>query len=368
MREYGVAVTGPAGALGPLTVRTALTAWQFAPVVSGILAVLVAGYVTGMFRVRRRHPARPWPTGRAAAFLAGLAVIVVATQSSVGAYDDVLFSDHMVQHVLLIMVAPPLLVAGRPVTLLLHAWGNPLHRWALRAVRSPVAAALTWPPAVTVLYCAVVAGTHTPPVMDLVLTSGAAHDGEHALYLVVGYLFFLPVVGSEPIRWRMSVAGRYLVMLPAMMVDSFTGIVFTFQSREIFAPYGHTGRAWGPSAVADLHLGGAVMFIGSDVAMTVVAACVTVRFFRDHRGDAGPAGVLPRQMTAAGATRWARDAGASVQEAELAAYNAYLSALGGSGDAHGRSGGAQGKTEKGDKPWEGSGALDAPDPDLPSSP
>ena len=77
------------------------------------------------------------------------------------------------------------------------------------------------------------------------LENGTVHDGEHALYLVAGYLFFLPVIGSEPVRWRMSVAGRYLVMLFAMMTGSFTGIVFTFQSREVFAPYARTGRTWG---------------------------------------------------------------------------------------------------------------------------
>ena len=125
-----------AGSLPPLTAATALRVWQFAPVVSGVLLLLAAGYLAGVWRVARRHPARPWPAARTIAFLAGLAVTGVATQSSIGAYDDVLFSDHMVQHLLLIMVAPPLLVLGRPVTLLLHSVGNPGHTWVKRAVRS----------------------------------------------------------------------------------------------------------------------------------------------------------------------------------------------------------------------------------------
>jgi cytochrome c oxidase assembly factor CtaG len=301
-------VAGPllAGSLAPLTARTALTMWQFAPLASGVLIVFAAGYVLCVVRVWRRHRPRPWPAVRLAAFFAGLAVIAVAAQSSIGVYDDVLFSDHMVQHVLLIMVAPPLLVAGRPVTLVLHAWGNPLHTWVRRVVRSRVAAALTWPPAATLLYCAVVAGTHTPPVMDLVLGNGAVHDAEHALYLLAGYLFFLPVIGSEPIRWRLSVVGAYLVMLFAMMTDSFTGIVFTFQSGEVFAPYARTGRTWGPSLTADLHLGGVVMVAGSDLAMLVVAVGIGVRFFRGAPG----AGT-----------------GLSDGAADLAAYNAYLRSL-----------------------------------------
>ena len=75
-----------------------------------------------------------------------LAIVVIATESGIGSYDDVLFWDHMVQHLLLLMVAPPLLVVGQPATLLLHASRNPLHTWAKRVLRSRVLAAITWPP------------------------------------------------------------------------------------------------------------------------------------------------------------------------------------------------------------------------------
>jgi putative copper resistance protein D len=218
----------------------------------------------------------------------------------------------MVQHVLLIMVAPPLLVLGRPVTLLMHAARNPLHSRVKQAVRSRVITALTWPPGATAAYCLVVGGTHTPPFTDLVLANGTVHDAEHALYLVTGYLFFLPVAGSEPIRWRMSIAGRYLMLLAAMMADSFTGIVFTFQTREVFAPYARTGRTWGPSPVTDLHAGGFVMLAGSDIAMTAVAVGLAVLFLR----AGGPA-----------------RAPASHDGAHLAAYNAYLRALSDGGEA-----------------------------------
>ena len=309
MIEVTGAALPAAGVPPPLTPPASLVTWQFAPLVSVPLIVVAAGYLLCVARVRRRHPARPWPAGRVLAFFSGLAVIAAATQGSIGAYDDVLFSDHMVQHVLLIMVAPPLLVLGGPVTLLMHAARNPLHTWVKRAVRSRVITALTWPPGATALYCLVVSGTHTPPFMDLVLTSGTVHDAEHALYLVTGYLFFLPLVGSEPIRWRMSIAGRYLMLLAAMMVDSFTGIVFTFQTREVFAPYAGTGRTWGPSLVMDLHAGGFVMLTGSDIAMTAVAVGLAVHFLR----VGGPARDSAR--------------GTGNDDAHLAAYNAYLRAL-----------------------------------------
>jgi cytochrome c oxidase assembly factor CtaG len=301
---------------GPLTPHSAIAAWQFAPLASAGLAVAAAGYVLGTRVMRRRGGAR-WPGGRTAAFFAGLGVIAVATQGSPGVYDDVLFSAHMVQHVLLIMVAPPLLVYGRPVTLALRAARGRARRAAAVAVRSRAVSALTWPPAALAVYCVVVAVTHTPPVMDLVLRNGAVHDAEHVLYLLAGYLFFLPVAGSEPIRWRLSIAGRYLMLLAAMMVDSVTGAVFTFQSGEIFAPYARTGRVWGPSLVADLHLGGYVMIAGSDIAMTAVAVALAVRFYRDSLAPARSARSGSAAATAAAAA-----------EARLAAYNAALRELG----------------------------------------
>jgi len=79
-------------------------------------------------------------------------VIATAIQGSDGVYDDVLLCAHMVQHLLLIMVAPPLLVYGRPVTLLLHATRNPWHGWVIRVVRSTTVTALTWPPFCVALY------------------------------------------------------------------------------------------------------------------------------------------------------------------------------------------------------------------------
>jgi cytochrome c oxidase assembly factor CtaG len=301
---------------GPLTWHSAITAWQFAPLVSSGLIMAAVGYLLGAAR-SRRGGGRPWPAGRTLAFLLGLCVIAVATQGSVGVYDDVLFSVHMVQHVLLIMVAPPLLVYGRPVTLALHSVRNPLHARIKQVVRSRVTAALTWPPAATAAYCAVVAVSHTPPVMNLVLDDGAAHDAEHVLYLLAGYLFFLPIVGSEPIRWRVSIAGRYLMLLAAMMTDSFTGIVFTFQSGEVFPPYASTGRTWGPGLVADLRLGGLVMLIGSDIAMTALAFALAARFCRDGLASArGPRAV-----------RSPAGPGAGPEAARLADYNAYLERL-----------------------------------------
>jgi cytochrome c oxidase assembly factor CtaG len=276
-------------------------------VVSTLLALLAACYLTGAWRVWHRHPARPWPAARILAFFAGLAVIAVATQSSIGVYDDVLFTVHMVQHLLLIMVAPPLLVAGRPVTLLLHATRNPVHGWVVRVLRSRAVAFPAWPPFTVVLYTAVVAGTHLTPFMNLVLENDALHNVEHALYLVTGYLFFLPVIGSEPLRPRVSSLGRYLMLLVTMPVDTAVGVILMLVPRELFPAYSHTGRHWGLSPVADLHLGGFIMFVGSDLIMTVLGVALAVSLVRQPPARRA---LEPASMAAA-----------------LEAYNAHLRSL-----------------------------------------
>jgi cytochrome c oxidase assembly factor CtaG len=252
--------------LPPFGWQAVLERWEFAPVVTAIVVVFAALYLWGAWRVGRRHPARPWPWWRSGLFLGGLAVVAAATQSGIGAYDDVLFWDHMIQHLMLIMIAPPLLVLAQPVTLLLHASRNPLHTWAKRVVRSRAVTFLTWPPFVLVLYTATIAGTHLTGLMSLVMTSPALHNAEHALYLVVGYLFFLPILGTEPIRWRLSYPIRFVMLVVAMPVDTFTGLILGTENTPVKGMT-RVRPAGSASPVADLHAGGAVMWIGGDAIM-----------------------------------------------------------------------------------------------------
>jgi hypothetical protein len=100
----------------------------------------------------------------------------------------------MVQHLLLIMVAMPLLIVGRPITLLLHAVRNPWYTRVKRFIRSRPITALTWPPAGVVLYSAAVLGTH---LTGLLLARGAVHDGEHVAYLAAGTCTSCPSSGRS---------------------------------------------------------------------------------------------------------------------------------------------------------------------------
>ena len=334
-------------ALPPFSWAEAVSRWQFAPVVTVVTAVLAGLYLWGVLRVDRRHPQRPWPVLRTVSFLLGLLVVVVATQSGIGTYDDTLFWVHMVQHLLLIMVAPPLIILGQPVTLLMHASRNPLHTWVKRIVRSGPVAGLTWPAFGVAAYAATIVGTHLTSFMNLVESNPAVHDAEHVLYLVVGYLYFLPLLGREPIRWKVSYPLRLFLLFIAMPVDAFTGVVLGSESS---APFTMEPRSWGPSALDDVHMGGAVMWIGGAAIMFVI---IMVTFFEWTR-ETSPSGGMGWLESARRATlaerigagaananvntaavaeappRTAREPGnVDDDDEQLAAYNAYLARLNG---------------------------------------
>jgi len=249
-----------------------------------------------------------------------------------------------VQHLLLLMVAPPLLVVGQPATLLLHASRNPVHTWAKKLLRSRVVTWLTWPPFGVALYVGVIVGTHLTSFMNLVLANETVHNAEHVLYLVAGYLFFLPLVGREPIRWKVSYPTRIFLLFIAMPVDAFTGLALGSESGNPFSNLAVDRPSWAPSPLSDVHIGGAVMWVGGAGLMFALTMTVFFAWSRETRADGG-LGWLEAARRASFAARVGahQETGASPDapplavpagdtqsmddDEHLAAYNAYLARL-----------------------------------------
>jgi cytochrome c oxidase assembly factor CtaG len=331
-------------ALPPVSVAELVGRWQFAPVVTGFVVLAAGLYLWGVLRVRRRHPDRPWPLYRTALFLGGLAVIVIATESGVGSYDNVLFWDHMVQHLLLLMVAPPLLVVGEPATLLLRASRNPVHAWAEKMLRSRVVTWLTWPPFGVALYVGVIVGTHLTSFMNLVLGNNTVHGAEQVLFLVAGYLYFLPLLGREPIRWKVSYPTRIFLLFLAMPVDAFTGLVLGSEGSNPFPNLAVRRPSWAPSPVSDVHIGGAVMWVGGAGLMFALLMTVFFAWSRETSADGGLGWLeTARRANFAAWVSAHREADVGAEapqpvpvsdtenidddDEKLAAYNAYLARL-----------------------------------------
>jgi cytochrome c oxidase assembly factor CtaG len=252
-----------------------------------MLAVIAVLYLIGVARVARRHPARPWPWLRTGSFLAGLAVIAIALMSAVGRYDRTFFWVHMIQHLLLIMVAPALLIVGRPLILALHATRNPTHARLKRLLRSRPVTVLTWPPLAICVYTAVVVGTHLTGFNDLAVRDAGWAAAEQLAYLVSGYLYLLSGFGDEPIRWRLSRPAKMVIILLTMPIDTFTGITLLMTDRPMWPAYAAQQHTFGPDPVTDIHWAGAMMWIGGDTIMiALIAAAMAAWVAKPGRGPA----------------------------------------------------------------------------------
>ena len=263
---------------GDLLGSRLLTAWQLDSVAVAVVVVLAALYVTGVALVPSRSPGLNWPIHRTVAFFLGLAVCIFATCGSVAVYDQVLFTAHMGGHLALIMLAPVLIVAGHPLSLLLAA-APPARRERIeRIIHGRVLSLLTTPPVALATYALVIVGSHLTGVMDTVMRSTWAGQVEHLVYLLVGIQFFVLVVGAEPIRWRLGTPARWLLLAVAMAVDTFTGVVLLQGTHAVGM---RVDPALHVDALSDTRTGGAIMWFGGDAIMAAVMIALVVGWLRN---------------------------------------------------------------------------------------
>jgi len=258
-----------------------LLAWQADPLLLALLTGSAALYLLGVRRVAELHPRNPWRPARTRAFLAGLAVLAVALLSPVATYDGTLFSVHMVQHLLLTMVAAPLLVLGTPVSLVVRAVGRRGHRKVMRVLHSAPVRLLTHPLLAWLGFAAVMWGTHFSGVYQTALENEAMHVAEHLLYLVAAVLFWWPAIGLDPSRWRMPHPLRVGYLFLQGPVNTFLALAL-YSSGRILYPHYASGRTWGPSPLEDQHLGGAIMWVAGDLLLLVATGLAIAAWMRNE--------------------------------------------------------------------------------------
>jgi len=232
-----------------------------------LMAGALVGYLWGVRRVRRLHPRHPWSVGRTVAWVAALVVTGIAIFSFVGVYDSELFYDHMVQHLLLIMVASSLYALGAPLKLAWWSTEGRAHALVTRGLRSAPARLLDQPLVAFGLYAVMIPVTHLTSLYNLTLEHEAIHNAEHLLFLVIGYLFWRQVFTGEFSAHRIYPGLRLALLAFAIPVDTFTGLSLASSTHEIFPAYLTLHRTWGPGLVADLHAGGVIMWVGGDTLM-----------------------------------------------------------------------------------------------------
>jgi putative copper resistance protein D len=257
-----------------------LLAWRFDLVpLTGVAAAAVA-YLWAVRQVSARHPQNPPHAWRAWAFLGGLAMIVVALCSPIEAYEGQLFSVHMVQHMLLELVAAPLLLLGAPTTLALRVASAPWRRRLLWVLHSRVVAVLTFPLLTWLLFAAVNWGWHFSSLYDQALENPPLHYIQHATFLVAALLFWWPVVGADPGRWRLPYPIRLFYLFLAMPQNSFLGVALMSAGSVLYPHYATNLRTWGATPLADQSLGGILMWVFGDVVFLVAMGAVIAGWVR----------------------------------------------------------------------------------------
>jgi putative membrane protein len=257
-----------------------LLEWSLDPL--GVVGIGVVAVLYGMAvrRVARAHPANPHPRHRSWLFAAGLVAIGLALLSPIEAYEGQLFSVHMVQHMLLELVAAPLLLAGAPITLALRT-ASPAWRQRLLAVlQSRAVHALSFPVVAWVLFAAVNWGWHFSVLYDQALENQLLHYVQHATFLGAALLFWWPVVGADPSPWRLPHPVRLLYVFLAMPQNSFLGVALMSAGSVLYPHYVTNVRDWGPTPLEDQQLGGIIMWVGGDVAFLAAMAVVVVMWMR----------------------------------------------------------------------------------------
>ena len=258
----------------PVHLHQLLTAWQwrFWPADVALAVIVAAGtaYVWGVRRLAARG--RRWPAWRAVSFGAGLLVMVVAVASGVASYDTSVFTVHVIQHLVLMMVAPPLLAMGAPVTLALQASSRPIQTRLLGILHSTPLAVLSTPLLAAGLYYSAMYVDLGSSFYRYSVVHPLVHDASHVVMFSLGYLFWLSILGFDRTSRQLPLPLRVVGLIVGMPFEVFLGFAL-LSSRSSIAPR-HT--------LSDTHTGGGAFWVLSMLITGAGAAVLLVQWMRQE--------------------------------------------------------------------------------------
>ena len=262
-----------------------LTMWTWDPLV--IIGTLLVGglYLTGLNRwTRPSHPVNSW---QRASFFAGLAVFFLALQSPIDILAEHHFFMHQLQHLLLRMVGPVLLLLGAPLTPMLR--GLPI--WARQGVVRPIVRNpttrrvydfLTNPVVAPVLFLGTMYLWQVPTLHNLSLKNGLVHDGMHATLLFTGILFWWLMIDPKPHRSRIHYGLRMLILGLIVIPNTLLGALITFSGGVIYSAYEEADAIFSMSLLTDQQIGGIIIWIPGDMMSFIAAGIAMAVWFQQE--------------------------------------------------------------------------------------
>jgi cytochrome c oxidase assembly factor CtaG len=258
-----------------------LTTWDLRLDVGLYLALAGLLFTAGWLRLRGRG--RRLATGwRLASYLGGLAVLGLALMSAIDVLGSQLFFVHMIQHLLIVMVAPALLLLANPLPIIL--WGLPAGREVGQRLFSPGARfrralrQATHPGLVWLCSVAVVWGWHDPGLYGAAQGAGWLHDLEHLTFFGAGVLLWWRVTGTGPrLGGRCPLLARLGLLLGTAAANMILGVVIALADAPLYPYYATVPREWGISQMQDQVLSGIIMWIPGTMMYLLAALALILR-------------------------------------------------------------------------------------------
>lgn len=267
-----------------------LLSWQFEPTVVVGLALAAGLYARGWHRLRQRGRGalflKPW---RAWCFGGGIAALGIALLSPIATYDSLLFHMHMIQHLLLVMIAAPLILLGAPVVPTLFGLPRPWRR-ALGGLfhrTHPVHKVfhfLSEPAVALTLYIGVMAGWHIPALYDAAQGRTLVHDLEHVMFMGTALLYWWPLVHPTGGKRRLGYGVGILYLFPAKLEGFAIGAALTLPNTVFYETYTRVPRIWGLTALADQQLGGLIMWVWGGLLYIVPLLILVLMLMLEDEG------------------------------------------------------------------------------------
>ncbi len=303
------------------TFSNILLAYDADGLMLGLLIIAVALYIKGVVILRKRGDT--WPVGRTIAFALGISMVDFATSGGLGVYSHFAFSNHMMAHMFLGMIAPIGIVLGAPITLALRTLPQARNKDE-RGVRGSFIALLHSKPALVmtnpVVALAIFDGSlftlYFTPLFGNLMQGHSGHFFMSTHFLLAGILFFQTIIGIDPAPRKVPHLVKIIIIFAAMSIHAFFSIAIMSATTLIDNGYFVLlERPWATDLLADQKLGGAIGWAMGEIPILLALIATFLQWLREDKKEAGRI------------DRAADRAAATGEDDDLAQYNRYLAQL-----------------------------------------
>lgn len=305
---------------GPMTFSSVALDWYPAVLVCAAGLTLVGFYLAGVRRLKQRGDS--WPWYRTALWIAGWAVIVLVTSTGLGKYGMVLFSVHMIQHMVLNMLAPILLVLGAPITLALRALrpdraGGP-REWILAFIHSRFSRFVSRPLIALVIYLTSLYVMYFTGIFEWAMREHFGHLFITAHFLAAGCLFFWIIIGPDPKPRPLSYPAKVLLYFVTIVFHAIFGLTLMMGTDLIAADwYTQLDLPWVSDLLADQRAGGGIAWAFGEIPSLIIIGVLIAQWSRSEEREGRRLDRMADRASASG----------HPEDDPHEAYNAYLAGL-----------------------------------------